>query len=132
VLVPVARLLRVASIVICVIVGVSFLLFAVNKTSGASAHQQAVLNGEVSAAPETAPGSGQTATAASSKPSSTSHEGSLRRSLDEASSELTSPFAGLVSDSHSEWTERLFKLLLALAVYGFGLGFLARVVRVRL
>jgi hypothetical protein len=36
-----------------------------------------------------------------------------------------------VVSSSSEWTTRSVKLLLALLVYGFGLGYLARVVRVR-
>ena len=51
--------------------------------------------------------------------------------LDEASEQLTSPFAGLVSGSSSEWVIRGVKLLLAFAVYGFGLSYLARVLRVR-
>ncbi len=55
----------------------------------------------------------------------------MHRTIDEASEELTSPFAGLVSGSSSEWVIRGVKLLLALAVYGFGLSYLARVLRVR-
>ena len=55
----------------------------------------------------------------------------MHRWLDEASTELTSPFAGVVSGTHSEWASRGGKLVLALIIYGFGLGYLARVVRVR-
>ena len=44
---------------------------------------------------------------------------------------LTSPFSGIVSASSSEWADHGVRLLLALLVYGFGLGFLARALRVR-
>ena len=48
----------------------------------------------------------------------------------DAANTLTSPFAGVTSDTSSEWTIHTVKLLLTLAIYGFGLGFLARVLRV--
>lgn len=115
----IVRLLRLASVVISLIAVVSFVLFAANQTKSASGHQQEQLNAE-------APG-GRPAV----QHSGTEHEGSVRKALDEASNELTSPFAGIVSGSNSEWTIRGVKLLLALIVYGFGLGYLARVLRVR-
>jgi hypothetical protein len=37
----------------------------------------------------------------------------------------------VLSGSSSEWATRATKLLLALLVYGFGLGFLARLLAVR-
>ena len=40
-------------------------------------------------------------------------------------------FAGIVSNSDSEWATRSVRLFFALLVYGFGLGFLARTLRVR-
>jgi hypothetical protein len=115
----VVRLLRLASVVICLIVIASFLVFAVQQTKSASGRQQEQLNSEVPGATPTAPHS--------SKP----REGSVHKALDEVSDELTSPFSGVVSGSKSEWTIRGVKLLLALVVYGFGLGFLARMLRVR-
>ena len=54
----------------------------------------------------------------------------FHRIADDAANTLTSPFAGITSDTSSEWTIHTVKLLLALAIYGFGLGFLARVLRV--
>lgn len=111
------KLLRIASFAICLIVIASFTVFAVQQTKSASSHQ-----GEQAASPT-----------GSSKPipaNSTRHEGSVHKALDEASAELTSPFDGIVSGS-SEWATRGVKLLLALIVYGFGLGYLARVLRVR-
>lgn len=110
------RLLRLASIVICLIVAASFLVFALNQTSSASGHQREEL-GET-----TAP-----AAPATAKP----HENSIHKGLDEASETLTSPFGGIVSASSSEWGNRAVRLILALLVYGFGLGYLARLLRVR-
>jgi hypothetical protein len=113
----IVKLLRLASFVICLIVAVSFLLFAVNKTSSASKHQtEAIAVGP---------------SANSSKSDPTKHESGLRKAIDEASQKLTSPFAGVVSGSSSEWVKRGVKLLLALAVYGFALSYVARAIRIR-
>jgi hypothetical protein len=116
----IVRLLRFASIAICLIVIASFAVFAIDQTKNASGEQQAQLNSEV-------PG----AHVPSSTTPARKKENSFHKLLDEASNELTSPFAGVVSGSTSEWTIRGVKLLLALIVYGFGLGFIARVLRVR-
>jgi hypothetical protein len=114
VLSAIASLMRLASIVICLIVIASFGIFAINQTSSASTHQQEELS---NVRPNTKP--------------KTSHESSLHKAIDDASNELTSPFAGILSESSSQWAIRGVNLLLALIVYGFGLGFLARVIRVR-
>jgi hypothetical protein len=117
----IVRLLRLASLIICLIVIASFATFVVHDTKDASKHQQESL--------ATGPAASTSPTPAGT--SSTAREGSVRKALDEASNEFTSPFAGLVSGSSSEWAIRGVKLLLALVVYGFGLGYLARVLRVR-
>jgi len=124
VLFPVAGILRLASVVLCLIAIASFALFAVNQTSTASVHQQDVLNGEVAGAGSAGSGTGSAALGGE-------HKSSLRAAVDDASNAITSPFSGATSGSHSEWAIRTVRLLLALAVYGFGLGFLARVIRVR-
>jgi hypothetical protein len=108
----VVRLLRIASLVICLIVIASYAIFAVGQTKSASTHQQEAINGP-------------------SAPVAVKHESGLHEAIDEASDELTSPFAGIVSSSSGEWAVRSVKLLIALVVYGFGLGYLARVLRVR-
>jgi hypothetical protein len=114
------RLLGLGSIVACAIVVASFALFAVNQTDHASAGQQQVLRGEAPAE------------AGEHKPSpANAKEGTVHKTIDEASEWLTSPFASLTSGSHSEWENHGIDLLLALAVYGFGIGFLARTLRVR-
>jgi hypothetical protein len=113
------RLIRLASLAVCAIVIASFAIFVVNQSKSASAHQTQELVGGVSPS-RSSSASGQTA-----------HESSLHKGIDEASEKLTSPFAGVISGSSSEWVVRGVKVLLALAIYGFGVGYLARVVLVR-
>ena len=108
-----AGLMRLASIIICLIVVASFGIFAVNQTSSASTHQQEEVSGRVTTE------------------KTSSHKSSVHKAIDEASNELTSPFSGISSGWSSQWAIRGVDLLLALIVYGFGLGFLARAVRVR-
>ena len=55
----------------------------------------------------------------------------MHKALDEASTELTSPFAGSSRAPAANGSIRGVKLLIALAVYGFGFGFLARALRVK-
>lgn len=116
--------LRLASIGLCLIVIASFALFAINQTSNASAQQQEKLN---EAAPTTAvvPGQG------SAPPRSPSHKSSARKVIDEAAEVVTSPFDAATEGVSSEWVIHAINLLLTLLVYGFGLGFIARVIRVR-
>jgi hypothetical protein len=114
-------LIGLGSIVTCTIVIASFALFAVNQTSQASNKQTRTLNGEVSTE------AGGPGTQAPSKP----HKSGVRKAVDDASEWLTSPFENLTSGSQSEWAIHGIDLGLALVVYGFGVGFLARTLRVR-
>jgi hypothetical protein len=114
VLTPIVRILRLASFVICVIVITSFVVFALDQTKTASGRQTEAITGHAAPAPST-----------------TKNENDVHRAIEEASDQLTSPFAGLVSGTSSEWAARGVKLLLALVLYGFGLGYLARALRVR-
>jgi hypothetical protein len=114
----VSTVLRITSRILCLIVIASFALFAIEQTSSASTHQQNELSGGPS-------------TPSSSTQDSHKHKSAVHRTIDEVSSTLTSPFSGITTGWHSEWAVRCVTLLLALLVYGFGLGFLARVVRVR-
>jgi hypothetical protein len=116
--------MRLASVLICLVVVVSFGLFAVNQTSSASTHQQQELK---EGAPVPAGQSDSTAGTTSTHP----HESSLRKSVDDVSNALTSPFSAVTAGSSSQWLIRGVNVLLVLVVYGFGLGFLARIVRVR-
>jgi hypothetical protein len=129
-----ARVLHFASVIICLIVVASFALFAINQTNSASAHQQQTLNeGLPPSAVASRPGNSSLRAGGSGHANATSgpHKSAIRKALDEASSTLTSPFSEAFAGSGSEWAKRGVRLLLALAVYGFGLGYLARIVRVR-
>jgi predicted secreted protein len=109
-------LMRLASRVICLIVIAWFVVFVVDQTGSASVHQQNEVTEGSAPAPSTP---------------DAKHESALHRTLNETTDALTSPFAGVVSGSHSEWTIHIVKTILALLVYGFGLAFLARFLRVR-
>jgi tetrahydromethanopterin S-methyltransferase subunit D len=124
VLSAIAGLLRLASVLICLIVVASFAVFVVDQAKGASTHQQETVNSGAPAANAPTGASGQAKT-------SPSKESGLHEAIDEASNELTSPFSGITSGSSSQWVIRGVNLVIALIVYGFGLGYLARALRVR-
>jgi TRAP-type C4-dicarboxylate transport system permease small subunit len=114
-----ARVLRLVSMAICLIAVAWFLTFAVNQTSSASNHQTTEINA--------VPGSA----ALSTSTSETKNESAPRKALDEVFSKLSSPFSGLTSGS-GVWTIHLVDTLLVLIVYGFGLAFVARLLRLGL
>ncbi|HTC59191.1 MAG TPA: hypothetical protein VK691_03635 [Solirubrobacteraceae bacterium] len=115
-----ARLLRLISIVICLIALASFVTFAVEQVGNGSTHQQA----EVNAAEGSSGGS-------TTEPK-TGHKSGLHEAVDKAFSTLASPFSGITSGSHSQWTIQIVDTLLVLFVYGFALSFLARLLPGRL
>jgi hypothetical protein len=118
----IVRLLRFAAFVTCGLVIASFVIFAVGQTKDASSGQQAALRIGTATASASSPTSGVAVPAPKS---------GLHRVIDEASERLTSPFEGITPASNSEWLDRIVKLILALAVYGFALGFVARWFKVR-
>jgi len=111
----VTGLMRLASIVACLIVVVAFALFVADQAGEASNHQLEVLGGSTTSKH---PGANAPAPKAT-----------LRTRIDEVSNKLTSPFSGVTSGSSSRWTINGVNLLLTLIVYGFGVGFLVRVLR---
>lgn len=108
----IARFVRIVSLAMCLIAVGWFVGFAVEQSKAASAHQQAELNGTPA----------QPAPAKAKK-------GGLREAVDSAFSTISSPFSGLTSGMSSAWTLHIVDTLLALLIYGFGLGYLARVLR---
>ena len=119
-----AGVLRLVSLLICLTVIASFTIFAYDQTSSASTHQQEELNG--------APPTASTTTGVAGSPTKAqAHKGAVHSAIDTASNDLTAPFSGITSGSSSQWAIHGVNLLLALIVYGFGLGFLARTFRVR-
>lgn len=110
-----AGLILLAGRLACVIVLAWFVVFAVDQTSSASAHQQnEVLSGPSAPSPTSSAPSGR--------------ESSVKRTLNHTAEALTSPFSSAVS-GHSQWTTHIVETLLALLVYGVGIGFLVRFVR---
>jgi hypothetical protein len=98
----------------CGLVIASFALFARDQFAGASRHQQ----DELVAGHDTTAAPVQVKT----------HHGQPRRFIDGAAAALTSPFRSLAhTDSH--WALEIEATVLALLIYGVGLGFLARVAR---
>ena len=115
-----ARVLKLASIAICLIALASFVAFAVEQADNGSSHQQAEVNA---------------AEASASQPTTeakTGHKSGLHEALDKAFSTLASPFSGITSGSHSQWTIQIVDTLLVLFVYGFALSFVARLLPGRL
>ena len=112
-----ARLLRLAAVAICLVTVASFGLYAINQTNTASAHQQESL----------ASGGAEAREVNTSEP----HTKGVRGVIDETAKTLTSPFKGVTASSNSEWVKRGAGMGFALLVYGFGLGFIARFIRVR-
>jgi hypothetical protein len=117
-----STLVRLLSRIACLIVVASFVLFALDQTSSASEKQQNEVNA-------IAPASERTNTPA--KPPAQKQESGVRKAIDEASAQLTSPFKEVTAGSRNQWAIRGVGLVLALLAYGFGLGYLARMLRVR-
>jgi hypothetical protein len=105
------RLLVFASLICCVLVTASFAMFARDQMAGASKHQQ---NEIIAGNPTT---TGPVALhQATAQP---------RRFIDAAARDLTSPFRSLIQ-TDSQWVLHGAPTLLALLVYGVGIGYLAR------
>ena len=117
-LLPLTTLLRLASRLACVVVIVSFAIFALEQTGEASTHQQNEVKGSAIGAP-TPPSEKHT------------NENTAHRVIDEVAKTLLSPFSGVTAGSTSQWVIRGVGTLLALLVYGIGVGYFTRMLRIR-
>jgi hypothetical protein len=106
------RLLATVSSVCCVLVLASFALFAHDQMAGASQHQQIA---------ELPGGPAPSATT----PAAPRKHAQPRRFIDSAANALTSPFHSVIQSTNA-WVDHGIPAVLALAVYGLGLGYLAR------
>jgi hypothetical protein len=106
--------IRLASMLACLIVAASFVLFATHQADYATSNQLADLGNQ----------SALTATKAD-KPSS------VRQTITDASDKLTSPFSNLLGFT-KPWPVHIAQLLIALLLYGFAVGYAMRWVRMRL
>jgi hypothetical protein len=108
----ISRSIKLVSLACCVLVVLSFAMFARDQMAGASVHQQTEL-----ASPNTAT---TTMPAPPSKP-----EGQPGRFINQAAKDLTSPFDAIVRSGNA-WVQHGLPALVGLLVYGLGLGYLAR------
>ena len=106
------RALMVLSLVCCTLVCASFVLFAHDQVAGASKHQQ----NELVAGAASGTGTAGRGIHRVAQP---------RRFIDSADHTLTAPFSSVVS-SQNPWVKHGIPTVIALLVYGIGLGFLAR------
>jgi hypothetical protein len=112
-----ARPIRIAASLACLFVVLGFGAFAIDQARGASEESVSGIKGDPATFSDPSPDQER----AREKQHSTIREG-----IDDVNDLLLSPFAGVVDSSKSKWVRRLVPALIALLVYGFGLGFLAR------
>jgi hypothetical protein len=113
------RVLRFAAIACSLLVILGWGWFAADQANSASKQTQAEIAGDF-ASSTASPDPDQEA--AREKTNSKLHE-----AIDDANDVLLKPFASIADGSSSKWVRRTVPALLALLVYGFGLGLLARV-----
>jgi hypothetical protein len=110
-----ARGLHYLSILLTVIIAFSWILFAVDEIGDASASQTEKIALEQ-----------RDAANGDNSGSSEDEHGVVRRTIDDAADQLTSPFSGIVADDASVWAIRTVPTVLGLLLYGVGLAVLSR------
>ena len=111
-------LIRFVAIAISVVVVLGFAMFAIDETDKGSKAQQAKLERELGTTHDPiAPSADQEAARERT-------HGKVRETIDDANDVLLRPFVDLV-DSKSAWVNHGIPALLALLIYGLGLGLLA-------
>ncbi len=118
-----AGLLRLVSVVASLIVLASFVMFAIDESRTASDASTRAIAGQVAAAaPDPTAREETLREQAHSKP---------REAVDDVDDILLKPFAWAAEGSGSRWARKGVPTLLALLIYGFALGFVARAIRIR-
>jgi hypothetical protein len=107
--------IRFVAIAISAIVVLGFAMFAVDEIDKGSKTQQQKLAAELSSS---------IAPTADAEAVRERHHGTFREAVDDANDVLLAPFVDLI-DSDSAWVNHGVPALLALLLYGVGLGFLA-------
>jgi hypothetical protein len=112
-------LIRFVAIAISVVVVLGFALFAANEADKGSKTQQDKVERELGHAPNDL-----IAPNAHDEAFREAHQGKFHEAVDDVNDVLLRPFVDLV-DSDSAWVNHGIPTLLALLIYGFGLGLLA-------
>jgi hypothetical protein len=117
------RPLRFLAIACSLFVAAGWLLFAIDQTNQASKASVAEIAGE------------RASTQADPDPEEErareQAHGDVREVIDDVNDVLLRPFAALSENTSNEWVRRTIPAALALLVYGFGLGMLARYMAAR-
>jgi hypothetical protein len=117
-----ASLLRFIAVCLAAVVAVGFALFAVDELDrGSKTQQHAIERGigigrEMVVPPAPAP---------KDEVIRERQQGKVREAIDDANDVLLLPFTGVVASSNSNWVTHGVPALLALFLYGVGLGLLA-------
>jgi hypothetical protein len=111
---PMAPLVRLAAVLAsaCLLIGLSVFVF--EQASEGSHAQVEKLEGEL----------GSPGLSSRQEQVRERRHGAVREAIDDANDVLIAPFAGIV-DSDDPWVKRLVPTILALLVFGVGLGMLA-------
>jgi hypothetical protein len=112
-----ARPIRIAAIVACLFVVVGWGAFAIDQARGASAESVAGINGDPTTFSDPSP---------DQERAREKQHSNAREFIDDVNDVLLSPFAGLTDSAKSKWVRRTIPALIALLVYGFGGGYIAR------
>jgi hypothetical protein len=113
--------IRFVAVVVSGFVLVGFAFFAADEMDrGSKTQQQALSNGLEGSTPEVIPIAPTPADEAAREAA----HGDFRETVDDVNDVLLGPFTNLV-DSNDVWAARGVPTILALLLYGFGLGFLA-------
>lgn len=124
----VSSLIRIVSLVSTAVVLASFVAFAAEEAGDGSTQTVARLsdaNGEAVATRAPRASIGDPSPPPRVERRREREHGAWRERLDDLGDELTGPFAGIVS-SDSVWARRIASGVMALAAFGFGLGYLSR------
>jgi hypothetical protein len=113
--------IRFVAIAVSVVVVLGFALFAVDEMDKGSKTQQERLERELGSS--TAPND-LVAPTSKEEQVREQHNGAVREAIDDANDVLLAPFVDLL-DSDSSWVNHGVPALLALLLYGLGLGLLA-------
>jgi hypothetical protein len=112
------RLLRIASIACSLLVVAGWAWFAADETRAASQHTQEEIAGQHA---ERVPDPDPSQELAREKV-----HGGVHETVDDGNDLLLRPFAPIAQSSPNQWVQRTVPAVLALLVYGFGFGVLAR------
>ncbi len=110
-----ARFLHYVSILLTLVIGLSWVMFAVDEVGDASDEQSRKIVDPESTAP-----------AGTTPAPVVKEKRTFRSTVDDAAEWLTSPFDGIVAEDGNVWLRHTVPAILGVLLYGLGLAVLAR------